>query len=133
MTDMKDILLASALFWIFYILDWYKTKKGILPDASNEGNPITRYLFRKIPKWLHDSLNLFYGAAVTIVILFGEKLGLWIGYSAVMYNIIGFVSWTRLNKWKEITNRTNWTSLILIGACTLGYLLLLLHELVWTQ
>ena len=128
---MSDILLPITLFLIFYTADWYKTQKGILPDASNEGNPITRYLYRKVSRWLFHGAHIFYGIAMIILIWLGGKLGIWIGYSAAVYNFVGYLSWTRLNRWKEKTNRLGWTPILLIMALLMGYLSVLLHKFIW--
>ena len=130
---MSDLLLPTALFWILFIADWYKTSKGLLPDVSNEGNPVTGYLYRKAPRWLFHRIHILYGIAITILILLGGRFGLWIGYSTAIYNFIGYLSWTRLNRQKERTNRLYWTPILLVAALISGYLLISLHELVWVR
>ena len=119
------------LFLIFFLADCYKTKKGILPDARNEGNPITGYLYRNTSRRVFSVVHICYSIVITILILFGGWLGLWIGYSAVVYNFAGFLSWTKINRWKEGTNRMGWTPILFSGALIMGYLLLLLHKWVW--
>jgi len=130
---MYHLLLPTILFLIFFIADWYNTQKGILPDASNEGNPITKYLHRKAPRWLFHGLHAFYGIAIASLILVGGKLGLWMGYSSIVYNFIGYLSWTKLNRWKQKTNWFGWTPLLLVGSLVIGYLFVSLHEWVWLR
>ena len=127
--------LPTILFWIFFTLDLYKTQKGILPNASNEGNPITRYLYKRSLIWLHYFVNLFYGVVITLLIWIGGEMGLWIGYSAFVYNLMGFLSWTKWNKWKQATNQSKWWILLAILVITLigGYFLALLHKFIGAQ
>jgi len=105
-----------------------------MPDASNEGNPIGRYLFRKSPKWLHNLINIAYAVAVTVMILKGGKIGLWFGYSAFVGHLGGFLSWTRLNRWQGITKKSGLVlPIMLLGVLFAGYLLSLLHEFLWLR
>lgn len=64
---MNETWLPIIFFLIFYIFDFYKTRKGILPDASNEGNPLTAYLHRRGNRaffWMHA----LYGLVITLII-----------------------------------------------------------------
>ncbi len=131
---MKEIILPLILFWVFYVLDLYKTRKGIAPDAHNEGNPIGRFLFQKTPRWLHNLINIVYAIVITVLLLKGGRIGLWLGYSAVVAHFGGFLSWTRLNKWQGITKKSYWVlPMMLLGVLVVGFLLTLLHEFVWVQ
>lgn len=128
---MNQTWLLIIIFWIFYIFDFYKTRKGILPDTSNEGNPLTAYLYRRggqVFFWIHA----LYGLIITLIILFGGIIGLWLGYSATTYNFIGYLSWTRLNRWKDKTNQVRWTPALLAVSLFVGYLLMVLHKFAWT-
>ena len=129
---MNYVWIPIILFWIFFSLDLYKTRKGILPDASNEGNPLARYLYQKTSPWLNNLVHILYLVAVTVLALLSGRIGLWIGYSAFVGHFTGFLSWTRLNKWPGATKRSKWIfPMMFVVVLTIGYLLSTLHEYVW--
>lgn len=127
-----SLLFPLMLFYLFHVLDLYKTRQGILPDASNEANPLGRFLHRNVPGGLHNNLvGLLYMLAVTLFVVVPRfETGLWIGYSFVLFHLGGFLSWTRLNLWRGRLRSWPRDAVFLIGLfviTAIGYGLAQIH------
>ena len=87
-----------VFYYIFYLFDLYKTHKGILANASNEVNPLAKYLFKNVSRKFHLIVNILYPILITFLVFISPLLlSLWISYSVLVGHMIGFLSWTKLN------------------------------------
>jgi len=122
-------LIPLALYYLFFFLDAYKTRKGILPDASNEANPFSRYLYRQFPRWAIALFDIALALFVTAVALsVSSFVGLWILYSFAFGHFLGFLSWTRLNVLHgKLKGKILLFLLFLLFAVICGHSLALVH------
>lgn len=97
-----SIFFPLTFFYFLHAPDLYKTRQGILPDASNEANPLGGFLHRNVPGGLHNNLvGLVYALAVTFLVVAPQlETGVWIGYSFATGHLGGLLSWTRFNPWR---------------------------------
>jgi len=126
---MSSIFLPLGLFYLAYILDLYATRKGVKDDASNEANPLARYLIvRSAPK-ARMAVNVAYPIIVTIIALYLPILyGLWLAYTAFLGHLGGFLSWTRFNKLNDkVSNKTTAFLGALLFAALLAYFIARIH------
>jgi hypothetical protein len=94
--------ISVLLFWLAYGLDMRETMRGVLPDVSNEANPLIRYALKCLSFWMILLIALLYGSAVSWLLLLRNLPGLWIGYSALFGHVLGFLSWRFINQWRLI-------------------------------
>ena len=119
-----NIFVFLIIFYTFCFLDKYITRKRISPGASNEANPLTRLAFRYLPRFLHNTLDVLYAIVATVIVLVLPTFyATWLIATLTVGHILGFLSWTSLNPWKE--QEMNWNlvfGLSLLILIVVGYL-----------
>lgn len=126
------IFIPLVLYYLFFSLDVYKTHKGILPDASNESNPFTRYILFRLPRWLHITVDISLPIIFTVLALILPLFfGLWLLYTLSLAHLGGFLSWTQFNRWRGKVKHKNTTFFFILGVATVvAYIFARVHTLV---
>lgn len=123
------LVVPLLLYYLFFLLDAYKTRKGISPDARNEANPFLRYLYRHFSR---RAITVFDIALALLVALVAFSLpvfgGLWMLYGFAFGHFLGFLSWTKLNVFRErLKGKTFLFFFIAFVAAGVGYVLGTIH------
>lgn len=118
------ILIPLFLYYLLFFLDVHSTRKGVLPNGSNEANPIARWLIQRYSKTTLNILNISFAVFVTgAALLLPLFFGLWLIYSFAAGHLGGFLSWTPLNRFRNKPRNKTAVFLVLISVFTaLGYL-----------
>lgn len=126
----STILIPLLLYYLFFFLDAYKTRKGILPDAGNEANPFSRYLYRRFSRRTITLFDIALALFVTGIAFSLSPFGrLWLLYAFAFGHFLGFLSWTRLNVFREkLKGKTFLFFFIAFVGLAMGHTLAVIHR-----